>query len=396
MKIISERAKEIEAFICKSKEVGKWPLEIAGEKKILPFYRFRLGLLRYNVKNGRLAMERRAWEKENERNLDSLDKEDAKIIRELLLELDKKETDSLREDILKKGQMEPGVISFDGFIINGNRRFAVLEDLHFNKDSSGKWEYLEAVILPEDIGEKDLWKIEAGLQLSKDKVAEYHPVNELLKIKEGIEANLKPNEIAAAMYGRTIEYVEDALERLHLIDDFLEFFVQPSNYNLIKKFGYHEYFQDLQKYVLKAGRREGLPRKEIAKRLQYTFAILRANTLLTKPEGKQKAITHWDIRKFGKIFGDAQAEGAYLEHLGKAKRLQDVPPNVIIDDFKNAEEELDFKEQHDEPVKLVEKAIKALERIDKKSKHFREPIVLAAITKLFNLTQGIREELLKL
>lgn len=394
MKIISERAKEIDAYISSHKEMGRWPLEIAGEKNILPFYRFPIRLLKYNVKNGRLTMERRDWEVNNGRNLDSLDKDDAKIIRDLLLALNEKETQDLRNDLLKMGQMEPGVITNDGFVINGNRRLAVIEDLHCNRDSSGKWECLEAVRLPENISEKDLWKIEAGLQLSKDKVAEYHPVNELLKIKEGIDALLNPKEIAAAMYGRSEEYVKDALDRLNLIDDFLIFFKQRGNYNLIKKFRYHEYFLDIQKYVLKPGRRVGLPKRELAKRLENTFALLRANVLI-KPDGEQKGITHWDIRKFGKIFEDAQAESAYLEHLGKVKRMHDIQPKIVIEDFENAVEEIRFKEQRDEPLKLVEKAIKSLERIDKKSKHFKERSVLEAITKLFNLIHGIREELLR-
>jgi hypothetical protein len=60
---------------------------------------------------------------------------------------------------------------------------ATLEEL-YSEDPNKKWENLWAVRLPKDISEKDLWRIEAGLQLSKKKVADYGPVNNLLMISE--------------------------------------------------------------------------------------------------------------------------------------------------------------------------------------------------------------------
>ena len=50
--------------------------------------------------------------------------------------------------------------------------------------------------------EKGLWRIEAGLQLSRDKRLDYSPINQLLKIDEGIKAGLTPTQIAATYYGK--------------------------------------------------------------------------------------------------------------------------------------------------------------------------------------------------
>ena len=89
--------------------MGKWPLEIGGQKMILPFYRFPIKeLLRYNVTNGRLAMDVREWEKLNGRRLDATTEEDSKIIRQMLLNLDKSETSLLKEDIHKKIKWNQG------------------------------------------------------------------------------------------------------------------------------------------------------------------------------------------------------------------------------------------------------------------------------------------------
>ena len=89
----------------------------------------------------------------------------------------------------------------------------------------------------------------------------------MLKIKEGVDRGLKPNEIAAAMYGRNQDEVKDSLERLKYIENFLVFFGQPKNYGLIKKFGLHEYFQNIQKSIVKPARNDGAKKREINERL---------------------------------------------------------------------------------------------------------------------------------
>lgn len=400
MSIKLQREKEIDAYLAEQKEVGKVRIEIAGRAEMHSFYRFPTNLLRYNPGNGRLAMEIREWEVAHHR-LDPSDLKDAEVIRNLLLNLEQIETERLKDDLNLKQQMEPGVITFDGVVINGNRRMAVLEILH--KEQPSKWQYLEAVRLPRNIGDPDLWKIEAGLQLSKDKVVEYHPVNELLKIKQGIEQHLTPEEVAAAMYGRKPEEVRDALKRLELIDNFLQFFGQPGNYGLIKKAGLHEYFIDLQKYVIGAWEREGIPSGQRKIQLEYAFALLRDGILVQdRPDKKKKSgITHWDIRKLGKVFADFEAKSAFLEHMGepksnardREKKLRSVQPGTAIEGFRAAEDVLGMKEQRDQPVRLIEKAISALQSIDRKDKHFREEPVKEAIAKLSEVVKEFERDI---
>lgn len=397
MNIQSQRAKEIDAYIASCQEIGKWPVEIAGQKHILPFYSFPLKLLRYNVSNGRLAMERQQWEKDHGRELDPSQADDVKEIRDMLLDLDKDQTEILKKDLSSKGQMEPGVITYDGFVINGNRRMALLETLH-QDEPTGKWGELEAVRLPATISQGDLWKIEAGLQLSKDKITEYHPVNELLKIKQGIDAGLSPEEVAAAMYGRTAEEVKKALDRLELINNFLEFFGQKGNYGLVKTFGLHEYFIDIQNHIMPQWERRGLPKRQCQEEIQHTFALIRAGVLVQKnPTSKRakKGITHWEIRDLRKIFSDPYAKDAYAEHLKKArnpKELLSIPAETVLEDFRAAKETLSMREERDQPIKLIERAIKALESIDRNSKHFQGERVKQAMSRLSELVQEIDHE----
>jgi len=391
MIINSENATKIDSYLKDNDEaeLGKWPIELSGEKKIVPFYKFPLKLLYYNINNGRFAAEKRKREKDIGRELNSLDKEDTKQIKDLLLRIFPDKTKALKEDIRKKGQMEPGVITFDGFVINGNRRMAIFEDLH-KDEPTGKWEYLEAIRLRPDINPKDLWKLEAGLQLSKEKKADYSPVNELLKIKDGYDTGLKPEEIAAAMYDWTPEEVDSSLERLRLIENFLVYFGQEENYGFIQEFGLHEYFINLQKYILKGAKKRGTKRQEIQREIEGAFQMIFDSALMQKDTNKKKrGITHQNIRKLGKIYSDTYTKEAYFGELPtkKKKKVGDV-----FEAFKSAEETMEMIEKRNEPLKLVTTAIKALQNIDTKSKHFIKEEVKK---KLYDLNNEVAKLLRK-
>ncbi len=378
----SERAKLIDAYIKEHTDakVNNWPLEIGGKKVIYPFYKIPIKeYLNFNINNGRFSMEKQQLEIDFNRNLDATNEEDEGIIKNLLLNIDKDKTQLLKEDIKSKGQIEPGVITHDGFVINGNRRMAVIMELH-DEEPTGKWDSLEVIRLPSSISEKDLWRIEAGLQLSMGKVLDYHPVNELLKIKQGYKAGLKTKEIAAALYGRTEDWVKESLERLQLIDQFIIFFGRHGNYGLIKTYGLSEYFIDIQKSIIAASKKNNIKKREIQKRIIYAFTLIRAKILNKK--NKSKTITHWDIRRLGKVFLDLYAKETFLENLSKKKNPKDVSPEVVIDDFQNSVEVLKNQADKDEPVKLINRALKALEIIDEESEHFKKEKVKSNMIKL--------------
>jgi hypothetical protein len=401
MQVKSERAKELDALISSKsiQEVGEWPLEIGGNVKRHKFYRFPISMLKFNVNNGRLAMEIREWETENERKLDANDLEDAKVVRELLLSIDVSDTNLLEKDLHQKSQVEPGVITYDGFVINGNRRMAILQKLH-DAESTGKWSTLDAIRLPEKISEQDLWRIEAGLQLSKDKIAEYHPVNELLKIQEGLDAGLSPKEVAAAMYGRTINEIELAHERLILINGFLEFWgeKQKKNYGLIKKFGLHEHFIDIQKTILNPAQRQNLPKRQIQERLIKAFALLKAGTSYQSKK-KKKGITHWDIRELGKVYADSHAEYEFSKpfapFLKDLKKLSTMDPELILESFQSARDVLTNQGDRDKPIVLIERATKALKSIDRTNKHLGDERVRSAFKTLNEVINDLAKSIEK-
>ena len=392
MAIHSKKAKEIDVYIDSHKKScikGKQKVEIKGQIDFLDSYELPLSLLQYNHDNRRFNLEIQEYETQIGRELDASDREDVKKIKELLLQ-DTIEAKKLKDDLKQLGQQrEVAAITHDGIVVNGNRRMATIEQLH-EEEPTGKWNKLWVVRLPEDISEKDLWKIEAGLQLSKEKVADYGPVNNLLMIREGKKAGLSLSEIAASMYGWTEKQVAADLERLNLIDIFLQFFGQPHNYGLIKRFRLHEHFIDLQKGLVEKLKAAGAPKKEITKKLETVFLFLRAN--ITKPDAIN--ITHYDVRNICKILQDQKATDALTNTFDKHKDIRQTPIDKLVDNLDTAKDVLKNREDEKKPGKLIERAISALDGIDKKGKPFMtDADVKAKLQKLDKLVKDLITEL---
>jgi hypothetical protein len=394
MAIHSKRAKEIDVYIDSHKKScvkGEQKVEINGKIKFLESYMLPLTLLQYNHDNRRFNLEIQEYEAQLGRELDASDREDVKKIKELLLQ-DTIEAKKLKDDLRQLGeQREVAAITHDGIVVNGNRRMATIEQLH-EEESTGKWKELWVVRLPEDISEKDLWKIEAGLQLSKEKVADYGPVNNLLMIKEGKKAGLSLSEIAASMYGWTEKQVSADLERLDLIDIFLQFMGgnNKSNYGLIKKFRLHEHFIDIQKGLVDKLKSSGAPRKEVTKKLEVIFLFLKAH--IEKPD--LISITHYDVRNLCKILLDEEAAYTLTDSFDKYKiDVKQVPVQKLIDNFDRATDVKKNREDKAKPGKLIERAISALNGIDRKGKPFKEDSVKKKLKELDLLVRDMKKQL---
>lgn len=391
MIVQSKRAKEIDAYIEKHRKSclrGKQKVEISGKIEFLETYMLPLSLLQYNHNNGRFNLEIKEYENQIGRILDPTDKDDIKKIKELLLQ-DEIEAKKLKFDLEQLGeQREVAAITFDGVVVNGNRRMATFEELHIKYPA--KWNDLWVVRLPEDISEKDLWRIEAGLQLSKEKVADYGPVNNLLMIKEGEKAGLSHAEIASSMYGWSEAQVKIDLERLDLIDTFLQFFGQKENYGLIKKFRLSEHFIDIQKYLVQKLKDAGVPKKNIIKKLEIVFLFLRANIM--KPDFI--SVTHYDVRNICKILQDTKATDALVESFDQHKDIKQIPVDILADNLDKAIDVKKNREDEMKPGKLIDRAISALNGIDRKGKHFKnDPDVKIKLGSLEKLVSQMKTDL---
>ena len=165
-----ENAKKIDEYIRKHPEckLEKTRSIVLKRKKItLPVFKLPLDLLFYNIRNGRFASEYDELKIKEGRELRPDNPADAKKIQNLLLESEDPDTfSSLQNALAQSGQIESGIITRDGHVIDGNRRMAALQNLV--EQGRSELDYLEVVRLPGDTSSTDVWKIEAGTQLGRE------------------------------------------------------------------------------------------------------------------------------------------------------------------------------------------------------------------------------------
>ena len=135
-----DNKKRIDEYIANNncEEKDSIPVILKGEKERLPVYRLPIELLYYNIRNGRFAAEYRNEVKKQGGDLVPETKEDAKKIRNLLWNLDINESKRTYDDIKQRGQWQPGIITEDGYVVDGNRRMTILSKL-FNDTSNDEF-----------------------------------------------------------------------------------------------------------------------------------------------------------------------------------------------------------------------------------------------------------------
>jgi len=98
----------------------------------------------------------------------------------------------LRENLNELSQLDYGVITPAGVIVNGNTRVAALRDL--------KVSTFKAVVLPEKATEKAIEDLEAHLQLRKESKQDYSYPNQLLFIEDMCQRGQSAEDIAVSLF----------------------------------------------------------------------------------------------------------------------------------------------------------------------------------------------------
>lgn len=334
---------------------------LQGKRMDLQTWRLPLDHTFYNIKNGRFAAEYIDLVEKKGRELDPKNEEDSKDIQSLLLELDPKQSRILEKDLQQFGQKDPGIITWDGFVINGNRRRSVLEELCSLGHSEFK--FIEVARLPPNVSSQDLWKLEAGIQLSKNVQVEYGPINELLKFKEGIDAELTPIEIANSLYGGFKEKdIVDKMEQLSLISEYLSYIGEPGVFNRAK--GIHEHFIDLRN-VLNNFRKSGVNPDEVTSAKKIGFQLI------------HDGVPQREIRKIKEILANEKSRKEFWQateyskpeeaNKKRERKIQAdmndefTPARTIFNNCLDAAKALSESQQ---PEKLLKRALTNLESID--------------------------------
>lgn len=224
---------------------GRFQTEYKGQLIPCEIYRIPIELLTYNLENGRFAADKLAEEARLKRRLNPEDKEDVEKIKKLLLEKDPKETNQLKDDLARIGQVNPGIITVAGNVINANRRMAILSELQ-EKTGDEKYGYLDVGILPKGADSRDIWIAESKIQFGQEFKVKYGPINVSLKIRDAIQnRNMNEADVANAL-SMKVEEIQNYLKRLNLIERYLSYIGRPKEYNYLEKEGIYEHFINTQ------------------------------------------------------------------------------------------------------------------------------------------------------
>lgn len=168
--------------------------------------------------------------------------------------------EGLRKDLLNEGQRQPAIITYDGYVLNGNRRLAAL--------IGEAKQFVDCVVLPEDASPKDLYELELDLQMAKETKAEYNWVDELLHIRYGIETLEEKEVVVAKKMRASTQQIRHKLNMLYLVDLYLEWLKRAEHYYIVE--GDEQVFIEMAKFIkkVKYPEKQKIIREEV-------FAILK-------------------------------------------------------------------------------------------------------------------------
>ena len=188
--------------------------------KPMPAHRIDLNYLSYNPYNGRIGTLVSAYEEEN--GAIAADTEQGKsIIEKFLWESQEDRNKKTMANLQEEGQREPGIVTLDGVIIDGNRRASLLARVARKTNQSPA--YFNAVILPDKLEDnvREIKRLETQYQMGLDEKLGYNALEKYLQIQELYDHDFDFDEIAKFMNMDKPE-IQRLWEVKRLMDEYLK------------------------------------------------------------------------------------------------------------------------------------------------------------------------------
>ena len=248
---------------------------------------------------------------------------------------------------------------------------------------------LEVARLPPNVSSKDLWKIEAGIQLSRNAQLDYGPINELLKFKEGIDAGMSPIEIAKSLYGGFKEKdIENRLVEFKLIAEYLIFIGEPDVFNKAKRI--HEHFRDLRTILAEFEKTDPVP-EDLVNAKYIGFQLIhdgvparefrKMQTILVNSATREEL---WEARQYSHpghssekmtMKRDAEERDEYT----KARTV-----------FNNCVDSIKALSETKQPKKLINRALKNLKVINVEHTNLDDPEIISMLDEIDKVLKDLR------
>jgi hypothetical protein len=240
--------------------------------------------------------------------------------KEILDEMLKASGKDITKDLSDRGQQDPAIITFDGFLVNGNRRTAAMKNL--------KIQYIDCMVLPEDATKQEVYDLEQELQLAQEFKEDYHWINELLNIDKGLrELGITEDHMAKRMRRKPPEI--RARHRMKvLVDEYLSWRNIPRRYDYEKLDEAEQIFIELEKAMRDK-------KYDQAKREHLKHGVY---TLIEYPpeEGRLYGHVRNFIANFDEIYKELSGASSKTDHLSDNENLPSETDTTIIDEILNS------------------------------------------------------------
>ncbi|CAJ1227966.1 hypothetical protein LZY01_00020 [Levilactobacillus zymae] len=218
----------------------KLPIKVDGvSSETLHVYKIPLEYLYYNDKNGRIATGISQYRDELYPVNDQEDPRYNTFVAKLIERDNSTALKRTEKSIQKSGQQVYGYVLDDGRIVDGNRRFTALRNIH---QTNGRTVYFEAVVLPfsyDNTTERaKIKQLELAIQMGVEERQNYDPVDLAVDIYQTTGDNdpiMTQADYAADSHMRPTE-VKKYYDGAVYMKKFLGFIGAPeNNFNIIKE-----------------------------------------------------------------------------------------------------------------------------------------------------------------
>lgn len=373
-------------------------IRYCGEVKTFIEYEIPMDLIIYNVENGRIASLVKSYEREHS-SLNPEKEEDAKQIAQFLYDSNDIANKKTKRNIVANGQLETGIITCDGVLVDGNRRVSlmrqIISDSSFSTSERARCEKFRAIVLPEDADKKEILRLETTFQMGADEKVGYNAIEKYLHAQDLSDQGFSTSDISEFMNLDGATEVTKLLEIKQLIDEYLEYFGLDGLYTRLPK-GFEDDLQKLNTAIrkIKNGSINWIPTTrltEVENDLKcISFDYIRLNA--KSPDGFEfrsiastsnaNFLVNEDIwNQFVKSWQDATndiTETQIEVVLSKAtttnesSRLLEARDNEwrtnvkdnLMEAFNDAQTTLNNKKEKEKPGVLFKRALNALQQID--------------------------------
>ena len=155
--------------------------------------------------------------------------------------------------LIREGQLQPGVVTLDGLILAGNRRFRLLNEINRNPDKYNihnanidGLKYFEAAILDAVLAKEEIVRYESFYQYGAEDKVDYDPIQKYIAAREQKDYNFSLKEIAdnfAALTNGDEKTVQKWLDVYDLMAEYLDYIGEPEIFTALS--GSEESFLNL-------------------------------------------------------------------------------------------------------------------------------------------------------